>query len=494
MQKNDPLEAVLEVIIKGIGRFLAGAGWGMRQLSGRTPALCVWLLCTVAAALGAWFFRAKLLQVPLPHIALNYGLLAAMFLSPLIYLNVIGRQIKANADHYRDAFLAIGFIGKDKKPPVLLHLEEGEKQLLMRFKSTIPLEKWRSKIKDIETALDVTITRIDPGKSKRVVEIGAISSEYQIPEDVHWSDEYIHEKGSVIVLGESALGPIEVDLNKHPHLLLAGETGSGKSVLLREILWQLIKKQARVFMVDFKGGVEFGIQYEQYGPVVTEHKDALKMFDMLVKENKERLDLFRQTQVKNLDEYNRKTGSNLCRMGVFIDEVAEMTDRTGCNQQTKQLLEQIEGRVSSLARLARVTGINLVLGTQRPDAKVVTGQIKTNVPVRISGRFADNAASQIVLGNTMATTLPNIKGRFLYKCGPDTVQFQAYYFDDDTMLKPISVEPGDLLIEIGQNHTEYRPHKEIASSIIMDSDEPVELDDYVAPTKEVLDLEFDFED
>lgn len=168
---------------------------------------------------------------------------------------------------------------------------------------------------------------------------------------------------------------------------------------------------------------------------------------MLTEENKKRLDLFRELEVKNLKEYNQKTKSNLCRVAVVIDELAELLDKTGVSKEDKEVLLSIEKELSTLARLSRATGINLLLGVQRPDAKVITGQIKTNVPVRICGRFADNSASEIVLSNTKAKDLQDIKGRFLIKVGADTEEFQAYYFDDEKHLKDINREVGDLLIE-----------------------------------------------
>lgn len=498
-QKRDPIEGALESLIKIVGRYIGDAGWGWRKLRDPDKRYRIGLGISVGIAVIAWFLRREILHLQLPAPVLNYALLAALLLSPILYLQIIGGPMKQMAQGFRESFMGIGFVGRDKKPPMLLHHQEKEKLLTMRFRSNIPLEKWRSEQGILETALDVTITRIDPSKSKRVVEIGAISSAYKIPEDIHWEESFASEKSSVVVLGESALGPVTVDLNRNPHILAGGETGSGKSVLLRLILNQLIRKNARVFMVDFKGGVEFGIQYERFGPVVTEHEQALEMFEMLVVENKARLETFRSAEVKNIDEYNRKTGANLCRCAVVIDEVAEMTDRTGCSKETKAILEQIEGKVSTLARLARATGINLFLGTQRPDAKVVTGQIKTNVPVRISGRFADNAASEIVLGNTQATKLPDIKGRFLFKAGPDTVQFQAYYFDDDTMLPKTDMSPGDLLTEsegsvapklsLVKEPEDYL-RDELDDDDLFEEEDPEE----GACTKEVLDLNFDFKD
>ena len=168
---------------------------------------------------------------------------------------------------------------------------------------------------------------------------------------------------------------------------------------------------------------------------------------MLTAENKKRLDLFRELEVKNLAEYNKKTKSNLCRVVVVIDELAELLDKTGVSKEDKELLEGIEKELSTLARLSRATGINLLLGVQRPDAKVITGQIKTNVPVRICGRFADNSASEIVLSNTKAKDLQDIKGRFLIKVGADTEEFQAYLFDDELHLKDIEKKDNKLLVE-----------------------------------------------
>jgi len=241
------------------------------------------------------------------------------------------------------------------------------------------------------------------------------------------------------VIGESDLDIIKFDLNRTPHVLLAGETGSGKSVAMRLLFWQMVKKKCKAFMIDFKGGVEFGKKYERYGEVITDRKRALEVLAMLVKENEARLKLFRDLEVKNLKEYNYKTHQNLSRIGVFIDEVAEMLDKKGVTKEDKPIYEKIEALMSTLARLSRATGINLILGVQRPDASILTGQIKNNIPVRISGRFADKTASEIVLGNTMACNLPDVKGRFLYKVGNETIEFQSYFFNDDRDLKEIDI-------------------------------------------------------
>ena len=306
--------------------------------------------------------------------------------------------------------------------------------------------------------------------------VTTLPSDFKIPKKIEWKDEYIKKDSGVVTLGKSALEEIVFDLNRVPHVLIAGETGSGKSVILREILWQLINQGSRVYMLDFKGGVEFGLDYERYGEVVTERERALQILTELEKENAKRLALFREMRVKNIVEYNRKMKQNLCRVGVFCDEVAEMLDKKGAPKELKALMEQIEGKLSTLARLSRATGINLILGMQRPDANVLTGQIKNNIPVRISGRFADKTASEIVLGTTDAVNLPDIKGRFLYKMGNETQEFQAYYFDDETMLTDVFVEVGDMLTDMPEYGERKAVHngrkKKVPASASEDYTEP----------------------
>ena len=364
---------------------------------------------------------------------------------PLLLLWVLGQSAKN--DNYERCFEEIGFKGKDGKYPVFCGKNKDGRKNILLFRSTIALSEWKAARERLETALDCNIYKIDNGRNKRQVKLTTLPSDYQIPQMAEWKEEYLNNKKGVLSVGVSALDNVQFDLNRVPHVLVAGETGSGKSVILRCLLWQMILQGARVYMIDFKGGVEFGKQYEKYGEVITQRERALEVLGFLVEENECRLRIFRDLEVKNLDEYNKKTGQNLSRIGVFTDELAEMLDKKGVAKEEKVIYEQIEGKLSTLARLSRATGINLFMGVQRPDANVLTGQIKNNIPVRISGRFADKTASEIVLGNTDAVNLPDIKGRFLYKVGNETIEFQSFYFDDERMLREVFVEQGDMLTE-----------------------------------------------
>jgi len=388
----------------------------------------------------------QVFKVPVPSLIqlILWGLTMAV---PLMYLAILGTLKSKDKSMYDVIFRDIGFIGKNNKTPYFLYKKENEKKIIYAFQSNIPLTDWVKAKDRLEVGLGCSIRQIREGTKKGIIELVTVSSDYKIPEMLRWKDDYILPGDGVLCIGEGDLDYVKFDLNRTPHVLAAGETGSGKSVILRCMLWQMIKKGCRIYMIDFKGGVEFGKVYEKYGEVITDRLRALTVLEKIVKENNARLKLFREMEVKNLKEYNQKTheNENLSRIGVFIDEIAEMLDKKGVAKEDKAIYEQLESYLSTLARLSRATGINLFLGVQRPDANVLTGQIKNNVPVRISGRFADKTASEIVLGNTSACNLPDIKGRFLYKVGNETIEFQSFYFDDEKDLQDIEVSNGNTL-------------------------------------------------
>lgn len=440
------LEDFIQSLLLGLGHsirgFFRGIFFGLKKLNSIKRIGFYMLSFLITAA--AWLLRAEIYritaQLPVMLCHTVYGLLLGFPLLVLYFVGTLGGY-----RNYETAFREIAWKGRDDKYPVFCGKTKVGKKEVVTFQSNIPLTEWRTSRERLETALNCNILKIENGKSKKVVRLTMLPSDYLIPSMVEWSEEYLCDQKGVLTMGQSALEKVCFDLNRIPHVLIAGETGSGKSVILRCLLWQMILQGSRVYMIDFKGGVEFGKQYEAYGEVITERERALQVLDALVTENKCRLEKFRDLEVKNLEEYNRKTQQNLCRIGVFTDELAEMLDKKGVSKEEKPLYEQLEGKLSTLARLSRATGINLFLGVQRPDANVLTGQIKNNIPVRICGRFADKTASEIVLGTTQAVNLPDIKGRFLYKVGNEVIEFQSFFFDDERMLYPVEPQPGQLL-------------------------------------------------
>ena len=463
-KNKDPVADGLGAFFRGLGRVLKNAFYGMRKLN--KPLNIGGLLLFLLTAFLAYRWQEAIFALehigsrafPLP---LRYVLCGALLCSPVLYLAALGSAGMSKGKKFEAIFAEIQFMGKDKKYPFLVREIEDEKKTTYHFQSLIPLSTWEKEKEQLETVFNCTLYQIREGKNKRTVELVTIPGNQKLPTLLRWDDSLIDEKDGVLVVGESQLEVITFDLNADPHVLAAGQTGSGKSAMLRCLLWQMLRKGSLAFMIDFKGGVEFGLAYEKYGEVIMNRERALEVLELLVQENEARMALFRSQRVKNLKEYNQKTGADLCRICVFCDELAEMLDKSGASKEDKGLMEQLDGALSTIARLGRAQGINLFLGVQRPDAKVVTGQIKSNVPIRLCGRFADRAPSEIVLGNTDAMALPqDVKGRFLFQAGRDTIQFQAYLFMDEKDLKELENEPKNVLLkELHQRTTPAVPKK-----------------------------------
>ena len=258
--------------------------------------------------------------------------------------------------------------------------------------------------------------------------LDAVSAGDDLPEVLKWKDSYLSLDSFVLVLGESYTGPVTVNLAHIPHILLGGSTGSGKSVLLKLLLMQALRKGAEVYIADFKGGVDFSKVWHEKCRMCFTEEDLRYTLDQLAAVLEYRKNAFKALGCPNIDAYNETTEQPLPRLIFACDEVAEMLGKTGADNERKKLLAQIENKLSTIARQGRAFGIHLILATQRPDATIIPSQIRNNMDFRVCGR-ADSVLSQIILDNTSATEqIPkDARGRFI--TGDGTV-FQGYLFDE----------------------------------------------------------------
>lgn len=295
----------------------------------------------------------------------------------------------------------------------------------------IPLADWESKQQALEAGLNKTIIKIRYHKGKLRVRIYAVAAKSDMPEKLVWDNKYLSSEEFTLVLGEGLLGPVTVNLADIPHILIGGNSGSGKSVLLKLLLIQSYRKGAGVNIADFKGGVDYSPIWHKSCRICFEEGKLLVLLTELVAELERRKVLFYEKECRNIVEYNASAEDKLERCIFACDEVAEVLDKTGCSRERKELLSQIESKLSIIARQGRAFGIHLFLATQRPDASLIPGQIRTNLGCRICGR-ADNILSQIVLDNNAAAEqIPkDAKGRFMLY---DGTLFQAYWFDEQSM-------------------------------------------------------------
>ena len=162
-----------------------------------------------------------------------------------------------------------------------------------------------------------------------------------------------------------------------------------------------------------------------------EETDLLALLTELVDERERRKSLFRESGCPNISQYNKATGAALKRYIFACDEVAEVLDKTGLNKEQKELVSQIESKLAVIARQGRAFGFHLIIATQRPDANILSGQIRNNIDCRVCGR-ADNVLPQIILDSTAAAEqIPkDARGRFLLH---DGTVFQGYLFNKESL-------------------------------------------------------------
>lgn len=349
------------------------------------------------------------------------------------FLVLFGTPPSAKATH--NALERIGFVNAAYEAPILLsraHAKDHPRAMKLIFDPLgLPLCAWEDHRAEIEAGLNISIISITLGKSKRRIEVLAVPAKGDLPTMIKWENNFLPSSPSELMLGEGYIGPIRVDLAKTPHILIGGSTGSGKSVLLKTLLVQAIQKKMRVFICDFKGGVDFPFPWKARCNLCLTEEDLIVILRKLIKTLELRKELFRDLGCANIDEYNRRTLISMDRIVFACDELAEMLDKTGADKARKERLAQIESMLSTIARQGRAFGIHLILATQRPDATILNGQIKNNCDCRICGR-ADNVLSQIILDSTDAAKMipSNICGRFLMS---DGTLFQGYWFDEEML-------------------------------------------------------------
>lgn len=235
----------------------------------------------------------------------------------------------------------------------------------------------------------------------------------------------------MIFIGEAIDGVVKFDEREMIHMFICGESGSGKSQLGKLILYQLIKKNCGVFILDGKGGLDFQGTWKTSTTVVTKTSEMIDLLDFILLEMGERQDFLIKHNSKNINDYNaRHPQEQLQRLIIFVDEIIDILDRTGRSKQEKDCIDKMIGKLSEISRLGRAFGITLILSTQKPSAKILPTQITNNLNIVICGRVMNKQVSYQVLGSCLASEIDNTVGRFVVKIGVDVKMFQSYYFDD----------------------------------------------------------------
>lgn len=313
---------------------------------------------------------SPLLKAAMEHALLAYLLAGAAALLALL-LYPFGRRAA------KDQLQCIGLVNHAGVPPDLLRKrrdKDNPRVTVWEFRNnSIPLQEWEKRQAAIETALGLTIVKLAYAKGKSRVLVYAVSAGDDLPEVLKWKDSYLSPKSFVLVLGESYTGPVTVNLAHIPHILLGGSTGSGKSVLLKLLLMQALHKGAEVYITDFKGGVDFPKVWHEKCRMCFTEENLRYTLDQLVAVLEYRKNAFKALGCPNIDAYNEIAERPLQRLIFACDEVAEMLDKTGADNERKKLLAQIENKLSTIARRGgRSASISFLprRGRMRPSSPV----------------------------------------------------------------------------------------------------------------------------
>ncbi len=391
----------------------------------------------VVAVVFALMFLLTMLSVPDGALAAFerglYGIAFAIFGVLLVTLGTAAAGLPRGFLSIAQDIQRSGLKNAAGEYPVLIdrHKEDDTVEVLTFLNHGVYLAQFEDYREKLESALDINIVSVEQGTNNRTVRLRAVPASGALPAMLPWANRYLNNEDFVLVLGRGLAGLVTVNLATTPHILLGGSTGSGKSVLLKLLVMESIKKGAVVCVADFKGGVDYPAVWHEYCRFCFTLEELVPLLDELLAILEERKRLFKNVGCANLGEYNAATNEDLPRYIFACDEVAEVLDKTGLNKEQKEQVAQVESRLATIARQGRAFGIHLILATQRPDANILAGQIKNNIDCRICGR-ADNVLSQIILDSTdAADRIPKTsRGRFLLH---DGTVFQAFLFDDKTI-------------------------------------------------------------
>lgn len=297
---------------------------------------------------------------------------------------------------------------------------------------------------DLAMALKAQTIRIQaPVPGKDVVGIEIPNKEIDTIYLKSILDSDIFKKSSsplTMALGKDIVGnPFVTDLKKLPHLLIAGTTGSGKSVGINSMLLSLLYRNSpetlRLLMIDPKM-LEFSIYNDiphLLTPVITQSKEAVSALANMVSEMERRYQIMSQSKTKNIESYNEKAQKegwqSFPYIVIIIDELADLMMTSG---------KDVEFYISRIAQMARAAGIHLLVATQRPSTDVVTGLIKANLPSRISFKVGSKIDSKVILDGSGAESLLG-RGDMLFTppSSPGAIRLHAPFASEDEIEKVV---------------------------------------------------------
>ena len=353
--------------------------------------------------------------------------------------------IQSNNKILERVFNDFGIVGK----VVEVHVGPTVTQYEVELKAGTKVNKVLSINREIALALaakDVRIQAPIPGKSTIGIEIpNPVQADVKLKDILVGLPKKLENSKLVAPLGKDIMGNIQYfEINKAPHLLVAGATGSGKSVCINNFIVSILMRtkpdEVKLILIDPKK-VELSV-YEGIPhllrPVVTDPKKASVALQKVVQIMDERYDMFEQTGTKSIGTYNEYVEKQISKgkemekmpfLVVIIDELADLM--MVCSK-------EVEESITRITQLARAAGIHLIVATQRPSTDVITGLIKANIPSRLSFAVSSSIDSRTILDMTGAEKLLG-KGDMLFLPMGENVpiRIQGSYVSDEEIKRVV---------------------------------------------------------
>ena len=255
-----------------------------------------------------------------------------------------------------------------------------------------------------------------------------------VPKILPWSNNYLDEKNGVINLGTGLNDSvIKLDLNKAQNVLIVGEMGVGKTLLTKNIIWQLVNQESDVYMIELSGHDEFDSRYSMMGQVINDLNSLENLLKELLDEQERRTLILEEDGFKSFGAFNenRFDSRKLKRKVIFIDNYYNLLDKANISSIEQIQVESIEKNLIKLISSTKDTGINLIINDN--EISKLNTELINKIQVKICGRHNERN-SKLMLGDDRAREL-NCIASFFMKINNEIEFFEAYRFEEVKQLK-----------------------------------------------------------
>lgn len=408
------------------------------------------LIAIVSITLGAFYehmiFKSQLLGFetylsPFWYrffLAIPWGVyfLLSVVLLVMLWLIVLGVKDYKLLQEFQKKIELTGLRGSDGSFVKVIAVnapDEFKTQIVVKSVG-LGLGKYQARKDDLESSFAQEIDSIVTGQNPQIVIINL--TKRKLPKLVTFNElEHCLIKPQTFLVGESMTGAVTRTLESLPHMLIAGTTGGGKSVFFKQMLLGLLKTtpNLQLYLLDLKRGVEMkDFSLLPNAQVAKNESEAVNMLQALKDEMERRFSYMEEKGLKQIDPQEDK----MDKIVVGIDEASVIYTKTRGNS---SLTHKARELTDDLAKLARATGIHLILATQKVSKETIDTKVQENIGGRVCFKMNTMVNSITVLGNKMAYDLPDIRGRAVWASGNQFTEIQAPFMSDEQLKEEIDL-------------------------------------------------------